>query len=51
VRTLMSAMAVDDDHLLTEKEYHESHRMAKELGIEITTRKISGEGFRVWRTK
>lgn len=38
-------------HSFVWHEHSSPFRAAKELGINITTRKMNGQGYRVWRVK
>jgi hypothetical protein len=52
VADLIRTMHVGDSFLVDrERSRMQAFEAARRIGVTITTRKIDGQGFRVWRTK
>ncbi len=50
MREALKEMEIGDSFVLTSAiHYHAVYRVARDLGIAITARKIPGEGWRVWK--
>lgn len=46
----MALMKIGDSFMSTDKKRQHAYDIAERLKIRVTTRKINGEGIRIWRT-